>query len=248
MKISELSRRAGIPIATLKFYIREGLLPAGQRTAKNQASYAEQHLARLDLIRALHDDAGLNLATIARVLSAASGANDAGSAIGAALAALDQSRSSADPIDPESEQGRRAWALLANAARTAGWTVSREQAPAADAVRAIVAIDRAMPGTLDAKLLARYVAIARQIAELEIPEGWAPGDDPHGWLKYALLGTYLFEPLILSLRRVGHMQRSWALIGDRERRTRSDHDGASQNRSPRARRSKTVKPRGRREK
>jgi DNA-binding transcriptional MerR regulator len=68
MKISELSRRSGIPLPTIKFYIREGLLPAGERTAMTQAIYGEEHLERLSLIRALKDDAGLSLATITNML------------------------------------------------------------------------------------------------------------------------------------------------------------------------------------
>lgn len=31
MRISELSRRSGVPMATIKYYRREGLLPEGAR-------------------------------------------------------------------------------------------------------------------------------------------------------------------------------------------------------------------------
>ncbi|WP_079051275.1 MerR family DNA-binding transcriptional regulator [Streptomyces curacoi] len=37
MKISELSRRSGVSIPTIKYYLRDGLLPHGQATATNQA-------------------------------------------------------------------------------------------------------------------------------------------------------------------------------------------------------------------
>ena len=36
MRISELSRHSGVPTTTIKFYIREGLLPAGTRSHRNQ--------------------------------------------------------------------------------------------------------------------------------------------------------------------------------------------------------------------
>ena len=39
MKISELSSRSGVPVATVKFYLREGLLAAGEKSSQNQASY-----------------------------------------------------------------------------------------------------------------------------------------------------------------------------------------------------------------
>ena len=53
MRISELSSRTGIPVATIKFYLRENLLHPGVRTAATQAQYDESHEARLRLIRAL---------------------------------------------------------------------------------------------------------------------------------------------------------------------------------------------------
>ena len=60
MKVSELNgQKSGVPLPTIKFYIREGLRPAGARTGKNQADYGEKHVERLSLIVALRDDAGL---------------------------------------------------------------------------------------------------------------------------------------------------------------------------------------------
>ncbi len=46
MRISELSRRSGVSIPTIKYYLRDGLLPAGRATAANQADYDEDHLRR----------------------------------------------------------------------------------------------------------------------------------------------------------------------------------------------------------
>src|SRR5271156_3340795 len=76
MKVSELSQKSAVPVPTIKFYIREGLLPAGTPTGKNQADYREKHVERLSLIRALQDDAGLSLETIARALRAADTARE----------------------------------------------------------------------------------------------------------------------------------------------------------------------------
>lgn len=68
MRIGELSNRSGVPVPTIKFYVREGLLPAGQLTSPNQASYDSDHERRLRLIRALLDVGGLSLAAIGDVL------------------------------------------------------------------------------------------------------------------------------------------------------------------------------------
>src|SRR3954464_11559505 len=76
MKISELSQVAGIPVATIKFYIRKGLLPSGSLTARNQADYDSTHVERLALIRAMRGQGAGPVETIARVRRAADGAKE----------------------------------------------------------------------------------------------------------------------------------------------------------------------------
>ncbi len=50
--IDELAARADVPIRTVRFYIAEGLLP-GASTRGKGASYTQEHLDRLQLIRLL---------------------------------------------------------------------------------------------------------------------------------------------------------------------------------------------------
>jgi DNA-binding transcriptional MerR regulator len=68
MRISELSSQSGVPVATIKFYLRENLLHDGVRTAATQAQYDESHVARLRLIRALLGPGGLSVAAAHRVI------------------------------------------------------------------------------------------------------------------------------------------------------------------------------------
>ena len=70
MRMAELSAQSGVPVATVKYYLREGLLPAGERTSPNQARYSPAHVQRLRLIRALTDVGGLSLASVGAVLAA----------------------------------------------------------------------------------------------------------------------------------------------------------------------------------
>ncbi|WP_109507469.1 MerR family transcriptional regulator [Nocardioides speluncae] len=70
MRISQLSERAGLPVGTVKFYLRSGLLPAGRATSATQAEYDQGHLDRLRLVRALLEVGGLSHAEIQRVLDA----------------------------------------------------------------------------------------------------------------------------------------------------------------------------------
>lgn len=70
MRISKLSARAGLPVGTVKFYLRTGLLHSGVATSATQALYDDSHLNRLKLVRALLEVGGLSLAGIRRVLDA----------------------------------------------------------------------------------------------------------------------------------------------------------------------------------
>jgi len=51
MKIGELSTAASTPIETIRYYEREGLLPAPARTQGNFRLYEGSHLERLQFIR-----------------------------------------------------------------------------------------------------------------------------------------------------------------------------------------------------
>ena len=70
MRISELSSHTEIPVATIKFYLRENLLHDGVRTAATQAQYDQSHVARLRLIRALLGPGGLSVAAAHQVIQA----------------------------------------------------------------------------------------------------------------------------------------------------------------------------------
>ncbi|GGK76458.1 MerR family transcriptional regulator [Mangrovihabitans endophyticus] len=70
MRIGELARRSGVPLPTVKFYLRIGLLPTGDSTAANQAEYGDWHLRRLRLLLAFLDVGGMSVAGARAVLAA----------------------------------------------------------------------------------------------------------------------------------------------------------------------------------
>lgn len=51
MKIGELAKAANCGTETIRFYEKEGLLPAPARTEGNYRSYTQQHVERLRFIR-----------------------------------------------------------------------------------------------------------------------------------------------------------------------------------------------------
>src|SRR3954447_19100510 len=70
MRIAELSATTGVPVPTIKYSLRERLLPPGERSAPNQASYGEPHVRRLRLIRAMIEIGGVPVAGVREVLRA----------------------------------------------------------------------------------------------------------------------------------------------------------------------------------
>jgi DNA-binding transcriptional MerR regulator len=70
VKIAGLSAATGVSVATLKFYLREGLLQPGVATAVNQAEYDDIHVRRVKLIRALVELGRLSISDVHAVLNA----------------------------------------------------------------------------------------------------------------------------------------------------------------------------------
>ena len=102
MRMAELAKRSGLSVATIKFYLREGLLSAGHRSSVNQAEYDEVHLERLRMIRALAKVAGLPLASIREVVGVIDGGGSPVDAMAATQDAL-AGEVDAERIDAESE-------------------------------------------------------------------------------------------------------------------------------------------------
>jgi DNA-binding transcriptional MerR regulator len=70
MRMSDLSRQTGVPVPTIKFYLRERLLPPGEPAGRNQAIYGEAHLRRLWLVRAFTTIGQLDLTSVRTLLAA----------------------------------------------------------------------------------------------------------------------------------------------------------------------------------
>lgn len=70
MRMRELEKRTGVGRETIRYYIREGLLPEPMRASRNSASYTDDHVARLKAIKRLQDERFLPLAVIKTLLDA----------------------------------------------------------------------------------------------------------------------------------------------------------------------------------
>ena len=68
LKMSELAERSGVSAATIKHYLREGLLPEPVRTSRNMAYYPPDFVVRIRLIKRLQEDRFMPLRVIKRMV------------------------------------------------------------------------------------------------------------------------------------------------------------------------------------
>jgi DNA-binding transcriptional MerR regulator len=200
MRMSELAGEAGLPVATVKYYLREGLLHEGQRTSQTQAVYDATHLERLRLVRALVGPAGQSIASTRRILAAIGDPPSEHDLLGIAHQAVTPALSS-----PASTP--RAVALL----ERLGWDATQ---CAPDSLRALEqALDALDAGgfELPDATIDRYATAMMAMAEEEVAD--VPTDSAEAAARFVILGTVLVEPLLLSLRRLAQQSASARRFG-----------------------------------
>jgi DNA-binding transcriptional MerR regulator len=216
MRLAELSRQSGVPRSTIKFYIREGMLPAGEPRGRNQATYGPAHLERLALIRALREVARLRLEVVARVTSQLDRGWNDGDPIGEALFAIHapaaREGAKADAADLEKLRAE-VYELM----RGLPWTTGDERHYFADEIAETLLQVRQYlyPGYPVAALLP-LARVAWLLSEVEFEH--APGgprvplrarrDDLAEPTRRAILGSVLFERIFAALHRAANSMRS----------------------------------------
>lgn len=73
LKISELAEAAEVPVATVRHYLREGLLPEPVKTSRNMAYYPPEFADRIRLIKQLQEERFMPLRVIRDALDSAGG-------------------------------------------------------------------------------------------------------------------------------------------------------------------------------
>ena len=204
MRISELSQRSGVSVPTIKYYLREALLPEGQRTSATQAQYEAAHEARLKLIRALIGTAGLSIAEVRRVLAAI---DDPPESLHELLGVAADAAAGPVGRHPDHE---RVHGLM----REWDWPVVDKDCPSHDALAAALdALDEADFVLADGALEV-YRDHMEQIATFELSS--VPTDSAAAAVRYVVLGTVLPEPLLLALRRLAQQAASARRFGEAE--------------------------------
>jgi DNA-binding transcriptional MerR regulator len=219
--MAELSATGGVPVASIKYYLREGLLPAGERTSANQASYDETHVKRLRLIRALIDIGGLSVSTAREVLAAVANPDLPLSwKFGVAQHAV----SDTSLYDPVSEAGPGK-AVVDDAIERMGWMVEQDGPGRRGAARVLnTYADLGADALVEitdgyaqaAELIARsdLAAVARSASVSEMSET-------------VVIGTVLGDALVASLRRIAQEHVAFEMFPDAAPTERSAEGEAS---------------------
>ena len=76
LKISEIAERSDVPVATVRHYLREGLLPEPVKTSRNMAYYPPEFVDRIRLIKQLQEQRFMPLKVIRELLDSANGDHD----------------------------------------------------------------------------------------------------------------------------------------------------------------------------
>jgi DNA-binding transcriptional MerR regulator len=197
--ISQLSKQSGVSVASIKFYLREGLLAAGDLSAEKRAYYQQQHVQRLLLIRALRELAALSIEQVGRVIAKLDHAEPSPfELIAATIDALAPARKL---------RGSARVALrdrIHKKLRQRGLTVRKDSATLDGLAQALLGLRVFMP-TLDADVLDVYLDALVPLAEAEFGANEARIlAGPESALTGAIVGTVLFEPMIVALRRLAH--------------------------------------------
>ncbi|MFD8452903.1 MerR family transcriptional regulator [Streptomyces coelicoflavus] len=207
MRLADLSKRSGVSTATIKYYLREGLLPPGRQINATTAEYDDGHLRRLRLVRALIQVGKVPVATAREVLAHIDDESLGRTVrLGAALWALPQD-AEPDEADPAVTAARtevdRLLELL-------GWETSRELAPLSPVHRSLVvavAALRRLDYPWDAELMAPYGELMLEVARRDLDFMETIGSEEEK-VEMAVAAAVLFQPVLRALHRLAQDEES----------------------------------------
>jgi DNA-binding transcriptional MerR regulator len=211
MRIAALSSATGVSVATLKYYLREGLVPPGRATAVNQADYDDSHVRRVRLVRALLELGHLSIADVAAVVAAVDD-DDVPIHDAFALAQDAMARPATPAIAPDDPRLAAARAMV-DAFVTHHQLRIRPEAAVRDMLAGalvklgefgFVSFDPATPAPYDdgsgPAQFEAFVEFFRMMAALEL--GSVPDTDRSAQTEVTVVGTVAVEVAMAAIRRM----------------------------------------------
>jgi DNA-binding transcriptional MerR regulator len=208
MRISQLSAASRVPIPTIKYYLREGLLPPGEQTSATRAEYGEPHVRRLRLIRALLEVGRLPIASIHKVIAAV---DDEDLSMHHVLGTAHYAVAPAVELHTGDEAWTRARAVADDLIGDLGWQVNPDAPTRDELAQAILTLDQlGMPATDED--LRPYAKAADLVTEREF--GSIPTDGPRDAAVEALvIGTVVYGRVLDVMRRLAQESASARAFG-----------------------------------
>jgi len=209
MRISQLSAESGVPIPTIKYYLREGLLSQGEQTSATRAEYGPAHLRRLRLIRALLEVGRVPVAAIRKVIEAVEDERtDVHTMLGTAHYAL------ASPPEPHAagdEEWARARDDVDRLIAGLGWRVGPFAPGRDELAQTLVTLERlGMPAT-EADLLV-YARTAMNLAR-DHEMGKIPFDGPRDVaVETLVICTVMYGKALDVFRRLAQESESARIL------------------------------------
>ena len=208
IRMAELSRQTGVSVATIKYYLREGLVAPGQTTSVNQAYYNNSHIERIRLVRSMSKVAKLPLSTIGEVLKIVDGGDNL-------MAAMSETQNAlVGEISGEDENFSEVQHLLDSEIEKRGWHVHKQSPAYRMALRALYELDNE---NLSAPVnhLADYMAAADKIGETDISTLSAASSD-QDVVRSMAMGMALRAPLsdaLILLAQQHHAGKTFGSSG-----------------------------------
>jgi DNA-binding transcriptional MerR regulator len=211
MRLAELCVQTGVAPATVKYYLREGLLPAGDLVSATRAEYGPAHVERLRLIRALVEGADVSIDGVRRIVEAIDHppasqhdflgvAQEAINGTPVAVAVAPSTREAVEALGwVDCEPAMLFLQSAMDTAARAGYPVTGER---------LAAYGRAM----------EEVARSDLDALMEDPAAQTPG----GALRHVAVGTVVTDGVLVALRRMAQEQESNRRFGPA---AAADHHG-----------------------
>jgi DNA-binding transcriptional MerR regulator len=183
--------------ATVKYYLREGLLPPGDLVSATRAEYGPAHVERLRLIRALVEGADVSIDGVRRIVEAI----DDPPASRHDFFGVAQKAINGTPAATEVEESTR------SAVEELGWF---------DCEPALLFLQSAMDTAARAgypvtreRLLA-YAGAVQEVARYDLDALLADPavQTPSGALRHVAVGTVVTDGVLVALRRMAQEQES----------------------------------------
>ena len=197
MLVSELAERADVPLATVKYYLREGLLAPGETTGPRRSEYDASHLRRLRILRALREVGGAPVSALQVIVDAV---EDDSRPEHDLVCEISDALSPPLPVDgPDQAAGHQVNAAIDGV----GWSDVRMDAAARLRLADLVQLVSEELLTVDSEILGYYARLADHLCRTEIAL-LDKTKGRQGTLEDMVVGEAVFGDILTLFRRLGH--------------------------------------------